>query len=155
MPFARHVASRRGLSLPLAVLALAALLLPVGCEGGDEPPESPGRSVEVVMSDLAFDPVEITMARGERVELRLSNRGSMEHDFTVDEMPVDDISMTGGMEGGEHAAHGGGSGALHAALASEEAGTLSFEPTEAGSFEYYCTVEGHRAAGMTGTLVVE
>ena len=36
-----------------------------------------------------------------------------------------------------------------------ESGTLSFTPTEAGEYEFYCTVIGHREAGMVGTLTVE
>ena len=34
-------------------------------------------------------------------------------------------------------------------------GTLEFTPTEPGEYEYYCTVPGHKEAGMLGTLVVE
>ena len=109
----------------------------------------------MTLSDLAFEPAEITTARGERIELRLANRGSMEHDLTIDEMPVNDARMSGGLGGGEHAGHGGGAADLHLALAAEGTGTLTFEPSEAGGFEYYCTVEGHREAGMRGTLVVE
>ena len=155
MPCARHVAVTRVRRFPPALLALAALLLAAGCGNGDEPVGTASRSIEVTMSDLAFEPPELRMARGERVELRLANRGAMEHDLTVDQMPVNDMRMTGGMGGGEHAGHGGGGATLHMALAADGAGTLAFEPTEAGQFEYYCTVEGHRAAGMVGALLVE
>jgi uncharacterized cupredoxin-like copper-binding protein len=34
-------------------------------------------------------------------------------------------------------------------------GTLSFVPTEAGEYTFYCTVTGHRTLGMEGTLIVE
>jgi len=140
----------------LAFVAAATLVFALSCGGGDGSAEPPDRSIEVTMSDLAFEPREITMERGERIELRLANRGTMEHDFTVDQMPLTSaIRMAGGMPGREHAGHRGGGAALHMALSVDDAGSFTFEPTDAGRFDYYCTVEGHREAGMFGTLVVE
>ena len=43
---------------------------------------------------------------------------------------------------------------LHLALESGTDGVLEFTPTEAGAYEFMCTVTGHAAAGMTGTLIV-
>jgi uncharacterized cupredoxin-like copper-binding protein len=143
-------------ALALAAIVGASALFSVSCASEGEPEaETPARSIAVTMSDLAFEPSEMMLARGERVELRLSNQGSMEHDFTVDQMPMSGMRMSGGMGSGEHAGHGGGGAALHMALAAGSAGTLDFEATEAGRYEYYCTVEGHRAAGMAGMFVVE
>lgn len=34
-------------------------------------------------------------------------------------------------------------------------GKMRFTPMEAGEYEFYCSVEGHREAGMKGKLIVE
>jgi len=37
----------------------------------------------------------------------------------------------------------------------EEFETVEFTPTTSGTFEYYCSVPGHRESGQFGTLKVE
>ncbi|MBI5715993.1 MAG: cupredoxin domain-containing protein, partial [Chloroflexi bacterium] len=44
---------------------------------------------------------------------------------------------------------------LHIAVAMGKSGTLEFTPTKAGTYEFFCTVAGHKEAGMKGTLVVK
>ena len=48
-----------------------------------------------------------------------------------------------------------GDSAVHVAAAPGATGTVDFTPSEAGTYEFYCTIEGHKEAGMVGTLVVE
>ncbi len=33
--------------------------------------------------------------------------------------------------------------------------TIEFTPTKPGTYEFFCTVAGHKEAGMVGTLVVK
>jgi uncharacterized cupredoxin-like copper-binding protein len=33
--------------------------------------------------------------------------------------------------------------------------TLDFTPTKPGTYEFFCTVAGHKDAGMVGTLIVK
>ena len=139
-----------------AAFVLGPLVFLAACSGGTETAadqEPAARSVPVTMQDIAFEPGAITLQRGERVELQLENRGSMEHDFTVDDMPVEDVEVSGSAEGGAHSEHEGR--ALHIALGGGSTGTIDFRATDSGRYEFYCTVEGHRAAGMAGTITVE
>jgi uncharacterized cupredoxin-like copper-binding protein len=43
---------------------------------------------------------------------------------------------------------------LHVAAEPGASNHLSFTPTKPGNYQFYCTVPGHKEAGMVGTLVV-
>jgi len=102
--------------------------------GGHDDDGSPvaerARRVEVTADDFSFDPDEITAEVGEDLAIVLSS-GDMLHDFTIDELDA-------------HVAADRGDTA--------EGGVTADEP---GTYTYYCSVPGHRTAGMEGTLVVE
>ena len=44
---------------------------------------------------------------------------------------------------------------MHMAVANGASGTSEFTPTTPGTFTFFCTVAGHKEAGMTGTLTVK
>lgn len=88
------------------------------------------RRIEVAATSFEFDPDEITVAAGEDVAIVLSSDDLL-HDFTID-----DIDVHVAADRGETA----------------EGGLRADEP---GEYTYYCTIAGHREAGMEGTLVVE
>jgi uncharacterized cupredoxin-like copper-binding protein len=110
----------------------------------------------IVSSDtFSYDPAELTVAAGERVHLTLNNSSAaLVHDWTIDEIEAEDVHSEGAEHGhdddmdmDEHM--------MHVAANSGETGTLEFTPLEPGEYVFYCTVEGHRDAGMEGTLIVE
>ncbi|RLT34716.1 MAG: hypothetical protein DWI59_05905 [Chloroflexi bacterium] len=136
-------------AIPLLVTVAASMSL--GCSGA---PAGPERAANVTMRDLAFDPGTIELHSGERVRLGIRNEGALTHDFTVEAMPVTAKSSTGGVSGAEHD-HQASTFALHLALAARKAGALGFTPTKAGEYAFWCTVAGHREAGMSGTLRVD
>jgi plastocyanin len=88
------------------------------------------RRIEVTATSFKFDPREIRVEAGEDVAIVLTSRDLL-HDFTIDEFDA-------------HVAADRGK--------TEEGGFTADKP---GRYSYYCTVAGHRAAGMQGTLVVE
>lgn len=92
---------------------------------GDEVPEG----ILVEADEYEFDPAEITAPAGQ-VTFVLKNVGSLEHDLTIDEADFK----------------------LRALAGQTETGSVDLE---AGTYEVYCSVAGHRAAGMEGTLTVE
>ena len=69
---------------------------------------------------------------GDVVQITLINGEGAEHDFVVPELGARSEFVTGV-----------GSGT-----------TLVFKPGKAGSYTYYCSVAGHRAAGMEGLVTV-
>ena len=103
-----------------------------GMDGHDEstPVAEGARRIEVDATSFRFDPDEITVTAGEDVAIVLTSDDLL-HDLTFDEIDA-------------HVSAGRGETA--------EGGLRADEP---GEYTYYCTVTGHREAGMEGTLVVE
>lgn len=98
--------------------------------GANTPVADGARRIEVTARSFEFEPAEITVQAGEDIAIVLSSKDLL-HDFTVDEL-------------GTHVAAD--------AKKTSEGGLRADKP---GRYTFYCTVEGHRAAGMEGTLVVE
>jgi plastocyanin len=88
------------------------------------------REVHVEASSFEFDPDEITVTAGEDIAIVLTSTDIL-HDLTIDELDA------------------------HVAAEPGETASGGFRADEPGTFTYYCTVAGHREAGMEGTLVVE
>lgn len=100
--------------------------------GGDNasPVSADARRIEVTANSFEFDPDEIRVDAGENVAIVLTSEDIL-HDFTIDELDAHVAAERG---------------------QTEEGGFTADEP---GRYTYYCTVAGHRDAGMEGTLVVE
>lgn len=87
-------------------------------------------TVEVRAGDLWFDPADPTLPADTRVNLRVTNAGEAYHDLTV---PT--LGLTVAVDPGRSA-------------------VLGIEGVTAGNYPFECTVPGHAAAGMRGTLRV-
>jgi uncharacterized cupredoxin-like copper-binding protein len=140
------------LSAGVCVLAAA---LAIAC-GGGEPPDrtldaAAGRAVSVELQDIAFSALVLEAAVDEVVELQLRNVGSVAHDFTIER--IDAHSNIQGARAAGHEAHSGRY-AVHAAADPGASVALRLHLHEPGKYAYFCTVPGHREAGMSGTLVV-
>ena len=148
------------LFLALALVAVAAVAW--ACGGSDDG-ESASRGetagpleVRLVAEDeggaLAFEPKEIRTRVGQTVRLMLDNRGLALHDFSVEGMPVRSVMATGA----EHGGHATGSEGMELHVASDpgQSGELEFVPLEPGTYVFFCSVVGHREAGMEGRLIV-
>lgn len=144
-----------------AVAAVAVLSL-AACGGDDDDgtgntpasgDDADVTEVTVAASDLlAFEPATITVKAGQPVRVVLENEENTAlHDFSVESMPVSDV-----MAGGDEHAHGETSDfAVHVAAEAGNNGEVMFTPEEPGEYEFFCSVPGHREAGMTGTIIVE
>lgn len=82
-------------------------------------------------SPFKFTPASLEVNQGDRVKITFKNMQGM-HDFVIDELNVK-------------------TQVLRTAGAQE---VVEFVADKKGSFTYYCSVPGHRAQGMEGTLVV-
>lgn len=96
------------------------------------PPPIPGaRELTVEAGDLFFTPGELRVRTGEPINLTVVNTGEAFHDFTIADLGfMVDV----------------------AAGATVTAGLTMDRP---GEYQFRCTVPGHAAAGMVGTLIVE
>jgi plastocyanin len=141
--------------LLLLTLAMASSLALAACGGDDESTDSTrvgstvadaghgdgghdevspvahgAREIEVAAASFEFGPDVITVAAGEDVAIVLTSTDIL-HDFTVDGLDTHVVADAG---------------------ETVEGGLRADQP---GEYVYYCTVAGHREAGMEGTLIVE
>jgi uncharacterized cupredoxin-like copper-binding protein len=108
-----------------------------------------GSEIDVDMVDIDYSTDQIEATASEPLTINFENTGALVHDFTIGEGPFTNISEEGGM--GEDSEEG----EINFSLEPGGEGQLTFTSTGAGEWTFYCTVAGHREAGMVGTLVVE
>ena len=133
-----------------------ALLVIAGCSSTPAEPEALVLAIEA--TDIAYDVQEIRAQVGQPIHLTFYNMGTLEHDFSIMAMPL--MAMTGEMSAEEmeedgHDMEGMEEPDVHVSAA-VGGGTraIQFTPAEAGEYSYFCTVPGHKEAGMAGTLIV-
>lgn len=112
-----------------AVTGLLALGL-AACGGGESvAPEDVDADVVVRGTDaLTFEPSQLEADAG-TISIGLISEGSLIHDVVIAETDTQVVEARGGAE----------------------VGTVELE---AGTYTFYCSVPGHRTAGMEGTLEV-
>lgn len=132
--------------------SIGAAILAVGLAACASAPTGP-QELTVTAVDLAYEPETLEVMAGRPVILTMVNEGAIEHDFSIMEIHVEAVGEVHEEEM-EHEM-GGMDPELHFAAHAGETSSLEFTPTEAGSYEFFCSVAGHKEAGMVGTLVVK
>ena len=132
-----------------AVFALAVLL--VGCAST---PTQTATEITVEASDFAYKPVSITVPAGETVTMTLNNIGKVEHDFVIEKINVTNVEASDTGPAAHHQMGHEPEYDLHFYAKAGETSTLQFTALESGTYEIFCSVEGHKEAGMIGKLVV-
>jgi uncharacterized cupredoxin-like copper-binding protein len=97
-------------------------------------PQEPSPAVavaEVEAFDLGFTPTTLELPAAGTSRIVLHNAGFLAHNLTVDALGIQVVAARG--------------------LTSEAPIT---DPAP-GTYEFYCSVSGHKQAGMVGTLVVQ
>ena len=117
----------RKLALIAATTAFA--VIAAGCTGA--PPAAPqDRTFSTNEYDYSFSLKTIEVNQNDNVTIHVMNNGTMTHDFTIDAYTI------------------------HVAINVSETKAITFKATQKGTFEYYCSVPGHKQLGMVGTLKV-
>jgi len=99
--------------------------------GQAAPAVVPGaRKVRIVTRDFSFSPNQVRLAAGGTVNLVLANEDDALHDITIPALGF----------------------RLEATARATATGALTVP--RPGTYEFFCSVPGHREAGMSGTLVV-
>ncbi len=125
------------------ILAFLSLLLVAGgCARGGSPqaptqgpsPVAAVLSVTIEGAEFTWTPSTVTVQPGQRVRLRIVNKGGVAHNFASDPAGIPETSEI--PAGGER--------------------TVEWTaPSRGGSLEFWCSVPGHREAGMVGTIMVK
>ena len=141
----------------LTTLIVLALLL-TACSGMVG--QNQAQAITVEAAAMHYQPASIEVTAGQLVVLTFKNNDSMDHDFSIMEIPLVSGTMqesSSPMPGHDMGGMSGmpGTPALHVAAPMGATGTLQFTASKPGTYEFYCTVAGHKEAGMVGTLVVK
>lgn len=168
---------RRSVMLAACVLALSS---PVWAASGHtydfgQPAtaDKASRSVEVVMSDIAFSPQTIDIKAGETVRFVLVNKGQLLHEFNLGDaamharhqqemlqMQQSGMLTPTGMKEMDHSAMAG----MDHVMKHDDPNSVLVEPgktaeltwtfSKATNLEFACNIPGHYQAGMVGKLTV-
>jgi len=90
------------------------------------------REIQVSGTEFSFSPNSITFAKGEMVQITFTNAGSAPHDFTLE-----------------------GLGIKTRVIGPGQTDSVEFTAPAAGNYTFFCSVAGHRQAGMEGIMEVE
>jgi len=107
--------------------------IPDSNDNDDENTIQPIKVFNISGENFKFSLTEITVNKGDTVKINFTSASGF-HDWTIDEFKVATKQLNSG-DGG--------------------ADSVTFVADKAGTFEYYCSVGQHRAAGMVGKLIVK
>ncbi len=85
----------------------------------------------ITMVDIAYQPTSITIPANTDVVITLTNNGAAVHNFNVDEL---------GVQSGDYQP--------------AQTGTITIN-ARPGTYQFYCSIPGHKEAGMVGTIIVQ
>jgi uncharacterized cupredoxin-like copper-binding protein len=113
-------------------------------------------STEITLdaTDFSYSPVSVNVPAGEPVVLTLKNSGVVEHDFVIEKIDVQSVVKK---DSGSEAHHAHGEEMdfdLHISAQPGDTSVLEFTVSEPGTYTFFCSVAGHKEAGMLGELVV-
>lgn len=94
------------------------------------PAAAGGEEISVTAVDIAFEEEELTIPADTDVTVTVTNNGFLQHDWVVEDTDIASPMLNGG----------------------DSAEVVVNLP--AGTYTYYCSVAGHREAGMQGSLTV-
>lgn len=110
-----------------------------------------GQALTLDMADIKFSTAALAAKSGEVVEVALANKGSIEHDFSITKFPGEKALRVKGKDTDVAA----GKHEVHAHLRSGETGVVRLKASSPGAYEFFCSVPGHKEAGMKGTFTVQ
>lgn len=98
--------------------------------GSAPAPVASAPTIEMTGLDFRFQPAQLRIKAGQSVNIALVNRGAIIHDITIPALQFQLVAQPGQRAVG------------------------SLTAARPGTYEFYCSVPGHREAGMVGRLVV-
>ena len=116
-----------GIAVGAAMTALLVGLVPTGGPGGTKTPTMTG---VMTIEDLRFVGSP-KMKNGEILGLVITNPEDVPHSFDIDSLDI------------------------HVQVTPKTTTAVSIQPSGPGQLVFYCSVHGHRAAGMAGKITVE
>jgi len=95
-------------------------------------PASAVKEFTISGTEFSLNPASINVKAGDRVKIIFKNIGRAPHNWTIEGLGVSTKTIGGG-----------------------QTDTIEFTASASGTYSIFCSVPGHRAAGMEGQLIVE
>ncbi|HZD33737.1 MAG TPA: cupredoxin domain-containing protein, partial [Nitrososphaeraceae archaeon] len=93
--------------------------------------KTPENPIIIEAKEFSLTPKQITINKGDNATILFKNVGTVAHSFEIDKLGVRIDPIQPG-----------------------ESETINFIASQAGSFDFRCSVTGHAAAGMRGVLKI-
>lgn len=116
------------------------------------------KTIEIFTSNNKYSPTNLVLTKGKTIDIKLINSDGVEHDFEISNFP-----HTKESEKSEHHHNHGGhdyhskennNEVFHLHVQPNSISNVTLTPLKKGSYQFYCTIPGHKEAGMVGILVV-
>ena len=106
------------------------------------------KKIGIETSGMSYSPAEVVVEKDMPITLALKNSDQIEHDIEIKDVPFKMVSeSTHQHEVEEKVIH------LHAEPQSTS--EITFTMNEVGTYEFYCTIPGHKENGMVGQIKVK
>lgn len=90
------------------------------------------KEITVVGAEMFFSPSTVTVQAGQQVKINFQNEGSTIHNLIIEGLGISTKTIGDG-----------------------QIDVIEFTAPTSGTYAIFCSVPGHRAAGMEGSLIVE
>ena len=117
-------------AVTISLIVAAGLGMAYACSPAVAPIPQASADLSVTATEFAFDQPTLRVEPGQRVHLSLNNRGVIEHNLHVDGAPA----------------------VLDANPGQTARADFTFD--QPGTYEFFCSIPGHKDAGMKGQLIV-
>jgi len=113
---------------------------PAGAGATDQPSTTPGPGtgatapitvVTIEAREFGFSPAAVTIPASGATRIVVKDAGRIVHNFTIDALDVQIVVPPGG------------------------SGEVTLVDPQPGTYPFYCSISGHKEAGMVGTITVE
>jgi uncharacterized cupredoxin-like copper-binding protein len=104
--------------------------------------------IRLETSGLKYSPTSFVVNKGQQISLILDNVDSIEHDFEIKRINITNININ------THHSDNLSKSTIHLHGQPKSKSELKFVPLDSGTYEFYCTIPGHKAAGMKGIMKV-
>lgn len=90
------------------------------------------KEITVIGAEMFFSPSTVTVQAGQQVKINFQNKGSTIHNLIIEGLGISTKTIRDG-----------------------QTDVIEFTAPTSGTYAIFCSVPGHRAAGMKGSLIVE
>jgi uncharacterized cupredoxin-like copper-binding protein len=135
----------------ILVLILGACAVPTKPAAQQAPPV---QQVTLTGTEFSFSPNTINLQVGQRVDLTIKNAGALDHDLKS-AIPISGLTYTAADNAKDEQATNIANGTFDVDYGTGTTAQVSFVPSQAGTYDFFCDLPDHQAAGMMGTFVVK